>query len=81
MHEVFVYSSVSVSPSMWAKLECRLGMHVGNCTALNMVFNQTARCHLTKPGGVVMTVSTHSSVRLVQENTCQGLFLWIWNPQ
>ena len=68
-----VYRFILVKP------EFKWVMHVGNCTALSMVSSQMVKCHRTKPCVVVMTHSTHSSVKLARENMYQELFLLTLN--
>merc|ERR1711962_1595880 len=71
---------VSVFQCMSAKPAPRWAMHVGSCTAWNMVPSQTDRCLLTRLLEEEMTPSTPSSVRLGQGSTFQEPSLSTWNP-
>merc|ERR1711862_981900 len=54
-------------------------MLVGSFTALNVVSSQMVKCLLIRPLEAVMTLSTPFSLKLVLENTSQGLCLLILN--
>merc|ERR1712131_226795 len=66
-------------PFMLAKLVSKWVMPVGNSTAWNTVFNQTVKCHLTRPLVVVMTHSTLSSPKPALANTSHVPSSLIWN--
>merc|ERR1739848_653659 len=68
-----------LSQSTSDKLVSKSVMLAGNCTALNMVFSQTVKCHLTNLSVAVMTLSTPFSLKLVLANTFQELYSSISN--
>ena len=77
--EVIEFFSVSVSQSMWVRLECRWEMLAGSCTVLSMVYNQMVRCLQIRLSVGETTHSTLSSVKLEQGNTYLELCLLILN--
>ena len=64
-----LFFSVNVSPFIWDRPVSKSVMPVGNCTALSMESNLMVRCLLIRLSEVVMTLSTHSSLRPELEST------------
>ena len=72
--------SVSVFQFMSDKPVYKSGTPAGYCTAWNMAYSRTDRCHRTKPLVEEMTPLIHSLTRLEPRNTFLGQYLLTWNP-
>ena len=66
---LFIVSSANVFLSTLAKLEFRLEMLVGSCTAWSMEFTLMARCRATRQSGEGTIPSTRFSAKPERENT------------
>ena len=77
---LFVYSSANVSPSISARPESRWATPAGSYTAWSTASSLTDRCPVTRQSEAAMTLSTRSSARREQGNTCQEPCLSIWSP-
>ena len=71
----FFSFSVNASLFMSAKLDAKLAMLVGNCTAWSMAFSLMVRCPSRKEEYAVTIPTPHSLQRLEMENMCQEVFL------
>lgn len=70
-------SSVNVFQYTLAKLDAKLAIRAGSCTAWNMEFSPMARCRAIKQLVMEMILSTHFSAKLEQENMFLERFLSI----